>query len=140
MANSFDVLILTTHGRGYRLARDLAFEGKSVVWMDISANLGLNSKDWTGPFPAAVHPDSTDLDRRQFLHDNDLELLPQGLGLWHEEGLLETRGELVSYQNQKLQQNAAIDFISDYECGTELPQSSGAPVGYITSRLLHYRN
>lgn len=113
MAKRFDVILLTAFGKGYRLARDLAFDGLSVGWVDLTPRSGLRSKDWAPPFVTSVHSDATDLDRRQFLQDHNLRVVPEGFSLWSGEYSLSTGGEISQYQWERLGQPGVYRFLKE---------------------------
>jgi len=113
MAKSFDVVVLTAFGKGYRLARDLAFEGMSVGWLDITAKTGLRTSDWRPPFLTSVHTDASGLDRRQFIQDHDFKEVSEGFSLWYDNYSLSAKGEISEYQWERLGQPQVYRYLKE---------------------------
>jgi|GEM_PF-2166222 len=122
MPKTFDVLILTAFGQGYRLARDLAFEGRKVAWLDLTSHTKVSSRETAGPFCAAIHPDATDLDRREFLQDHNLSEIPQGFTVLQGRQIFEALGEVSGHQQKQWDQDSVFSFLKAYCEDMKAPQ------------------
>lgn len=101
----FDLVIASVHGRGNWVATQLATLGWKVALVDITQKFDrtvaggpVQPEDVEGPFGLLESSDCLPSQRARLFDEEESEVVPQGFNLWLDEGPIEFKSELTSFQ------------------------------------------
>ena len=110
-----NVFIVSAWGRGSALAYQLKQQGHSVIFVDLSALLPVDSSEWEGPFGVFM-PEGLSSLHKKFLLGGSYFSVPQGFCAFTAQGPVESFGNLkfLSKKKQDFFLNLARQWTNSY--------------------------